>query len=158
LLLSSGKRYIFSNKVFIALRLYPVLPGLNRVALRDTVLPVGGGADGKSPVFCAAGTHFNTSFYVIHHQAKIYGPDVEEFKPERWDTFQPKSWEYVPFAQGPRMCPGHHKATLEASYVVARIMQEFEKIESRDSRPWAGQVRLTSRNANGCLVSFAPAR
>jgi len=52
------------------------------------------------------------------------------------------------------MCAGHQKATLEASYVVARMLQEFEKIESRDSRPWAGQVRLTSRNANGCLVSL----
>lgn len=138
----------------IVLRLYPVLPGLKRIALRDTVLPVGGGPDGRSPVFCPAGTHFDTSFYVLHHQAKTWGPDVEEFNPDRWETFQPKSWEYVPFAGGPRMCAGHQKATLEASYVVARMLQEFEKIESRDSRPWAGQVRLTSRNANGCLVSF----
>jgi len=68
--------------------------------------------------------------------------------------FQPASWEYIPFAGGPRMCTGHQKATLEASYVVARMLQKFEKIESRDSRPWAGQVRLTSRNANGCLVSL----
>jgi cytochrome P450 len=54
------------------------------------------------------------------------------------------------------MCLGQQKATLEASYVVARMLQEFQNIESRDERPWQGQVRLTARNANGCLVSMEP--
>jgi len=158
MVLKEGMPLKFESKtplmLLSVLRLYPVLPGLKRIALRDTILPVGGGPDGKFPVFCPAGTHFDTSFYVLHHQAEIWGPDVEEFNPDRWKTFQPGSWEYVPFAGGPRMCAGHQKATLEASYVVARMLQEFEEIESRDDRPWAGEVRLTARNANGCLVAF----
>ena len=56
------------------------------------------------------------------------------------------------------MYPGQQKALLEASYVVARMLQEFEGIESRDGRPWEGQVRLTAKNAYVCLVSLVPAQ
>jgi cytochrome P450 len=37
------------------LRLYPVVPLNGRTATKDTVLPVGGGADGQSPVFISKG-------------------------------------------------------------------------------------------------------
>lgn len=37
------------------LRLYPVVPLNSRQAYKDTTLPVGGGPDGKSPVFIPAG-------------------------------------------------------------------------------------------------------
>jgi cytochrome P450 len=133
------------------------LPQLNRHALRDTVLPVGGGPDGRSPIFAPRGTKFDTSFYVLHHLPQIWGSDAEDYKPERWDTIKPNPWEYVPFAGGPRVCAGQQKATLEASYVVARMLQEFQRIESRDDRQWRGQVRLTAKNAHGCLVSLTPA-
>ncbi|KAF4634825.1 hypothetical protein G7Y89_g3274 [Cudoniella acicularis] len=137
-----GMKYL-QNVINEALRLYPVLPQLNRHALRDTILPVGGGPDGRSPIFVPFGTKFDTSFYVLHHLPNIWGPDVEEFRPERWDTMKPNAWEYVPFAGGPRVCAGQQKATIEASYVVARMLQEFEKVESRDDRPWwLPRVRL----------------
>jgi hypothetical protein len=42
-----------------ALRLYPIVPGNGRTAVRDTTLPVGGGPDGKSPIFVKAGTQVN---------------------------------------------------------------------------------------------------
>jgi Cytochrome P450 len=38
-----------------SLRLMPVVPGNSRVAIRDTILPLGGGPDGKSPVLVEAG-------------------------------------------------------------------------------------------------------
>ena len=94
---------------------------------------------------------------MLHHQADIWGPDVEEFRPDRWDIFEPNTWEYLPFAAGPRKCAGQQKAIIETSYVIARMLQEFKSIESRDMRPWKGRVRLTARNAHGCLVSLVPA-
>lgn len=39
----------------LALRLYPQVPTNARFALRDTVLPRGGGEDGQSPIFVAKG-------------------------------------------------------------------------------------------------------
>ena len=52
-------------------------------------------------------------------------------------------------------CLGQQKAILETSYAVARMMQEFQKIESRDDRPWQGHTALTARNAKLLGFSYA---
>ena len=70
--------------------------------MRDTTLPVGGGADGKSPIFVKKGQQVNYQVYVMHRRKDIYGPDADEFKPERWETLRP-SWQYLPFNGGPRI-------------------------------------------------------
>ena len=87
------------------LRLYPVAPLNNRIAVRDTVLPVGGGPDGKSPVAVRKGTLVNYSDYIIHRREDIWGADVLEWKPERWID-RKQGWEYLPFNGGPRICIG----------------------------------------------------
>ena len=47
-----------------SLRLHPVVPLNSRQAVRDTTLPVGGGPDGKAPVFVSKGTEvmYSVSF------------------------------------------------------------------------------------------------
>ncbi|EZG04409.1 hypothetical protein H106_05341 [Trichophyton rubrum CBS 735.88] len=87
------------------LRLYPVVPGNSRSAIRDTVLPRGGGPDGQSPVFVPKGTSVIYSAFSMHRRTDIYGPDALEFKPERWETIRP-GWGYLPFNGGPRICLG----------------------------------------------------
>jgi cytochrome P450 len=84
--------HINPNLVRVALRIYPVFSTLGRAALRDTILPVGGGPDGRSPIFALKGTRFDTSFYSLHHLPEIWGPDAEEFNSDRWDTIKPNSW------------------------------------------------------------------
>ena len=137
-----------------ALRLYPVFPQMNRVALCDTILPKGGGLNGESPIHVRKGTMFDTAFYVLHRQQDIWGADAEMFKPDRWATFKPDVWQYQPFGGGPRACVGKQKALTEASYVIVRILREFTRIESRDTQEWTGKVQLTAKNANGCKVAF----
>jgi len=56
--------------------------------VNDTILPVGGGADGKSPVFVAKGTQVNYQVWVMQRRKDIYGEDADEFKPERWETMR----------------------------------------------------------------------
>ena len=140
----------------IALRLYPVFPQMNRVALKDTILPVGGGPGGRSPIYVPAGTMFDTAFWVLHRLPSIWGPDAEEFKPDRWNDVKPGAWEYVPFGGGPRGCVGRYKALTEASYVIARILRLYSRIESRDTSDWTGQVQLTVKNIHGCKIAFIP--
>ncbi|MCJ1458141.1 hypothetical protein MMC28_008512 [Mycoblastus sanguinarius] len=140
------------------LRLYPVFPQMNRVALNNTTLPVGGGPDGTSPIYIPAGTMFDTSWYVLHRIPSIWGPDADVFNPDRWDTIKPRAWEYVPFGGGQRGCAGRVKALTEASYVIVRMMQEFHHIESRNKREWTGHVQLTAKNANGCKVALTPSQ
>jgi cytochrome P450 len=68
-----------------ALRLRPVVPANTREAVRDTLLPVGGGVDGLSPMFVKKGTHVYYSVYSMHRREEFFGPDVEEYRPERWE-------------------------------------------------------------------------
>jgi cytochrome P450 len=143
--------------VLPALRLYPVFPQNNRVALKDTVLPTGGGPDSTSPVFAPAGTLFVTCFATLHRDKKIWAPDADEFRPPRWDGgFNQSPFQFMPFGAGLRQCPAQEKATMETSYITVEMLQELRGIRSEDDRPFQAQVALTAKNANGCLVSLTP--
>jgi cytochrome P450 len=134
-----------------SLRLFPVVPTNARLVVRDTVLPLGGGPDGKSPIFVPKGTTVSYSVYATHRREDIYGPDASEFKPERWETIRP-GWEYLPFNGGPRICLGQQFALSEASYATIRIMQTFRTVESRDPEPWQEYLTLTCSSAHGAKV------
>ena len=127
---------------------------LGRVALRETILPRGGGPNNSAPVFVPTGSRVINSFFALHRYHSIYGEDVNTFRPERWDSIKPTVWEYMPFGGGPRGCQGQQKAFFEATYVIVMMAQRVERIESRDDREWAGEAKLTARNANGCLVAL----
>lgn len=59
-----------------------------RTATRDTILPKGGGVDGQSPLFVPKGFACRYSVYSMQRRKDIYGPDAEEFRPERWETLR----------------------------------------------------------------------
>lgn len=142
----------------IALRLHPVVPRNERIALRDTVLPVGGGSDGLSPVFVAKGTIVGYNVYAMHRRKDFYGADADDFIPERWLAGGiHHSWRYLPFNGGPRICIGQRYALTEAAYVLVRMVQEFEYLRSEDASPWEESLTLTLSPRNGVKVSLVPA-
>ena len=139
-----------------SLRLYPVVPTNNRMAVRDTILPLGGGPHGKSPLFVPKGTVVVYSPFSMHRRPDIYGPDANVYRPERWEKLRP-GWEFIPFNGGPRICLGQQYALTEASYVTARLVQEFGRLESRDEGCWVEQLTLTLCSENGTRVGLIPA-
>jgi len=141
-----------------SLRLHPVVPANSRQAVRDTILPIGGGPDGKSPLFVAKDRVLVWHAYAMHRRKDYYGEDAEEFRPERWlgEKGLRPGWEYLPFNGGPRICLGQQFALTEASYTTVRLMQAFEGIESRDPNPdWQESLTLTCVGTN-CKVSLKP--
>ncbi|EAW08546.1 cytochrome P450 [Aspergillus clavatus NRRL 1] len=136
-----------------SLRIHPVVPGNARFANTDTVLPLGGGPDGQAPVFVAKGTVVVYSPFAMHRREEFYGPDAEEFRPERWADLRP-GWEYLPFNGGPRICVGQQYALTEAGYVTVRLAQRFSVLESRDPGPWEESLALTLSSRNGVKVSL----
>lgn len=88
-----------------ALRLASPTPTTVRAAARDTTLPQGGGPEGKDPIYIPKGTVVMLTLFNLHHREDIWGKDVDEFKPERWEQFN-RGWEYIPFGGGPRGCIG----------------------------------------------------
>lgn len=115
------------------------------------MLPVGGGPDGKSPVFVAKGSRVAYTVYAMHRRKDIFGEDADEFNPDRWETIRP-GWAYLPFNGGPRVCPGQQYALTVVSYTVVRLLQTFEEIEDREPRPWNGKPHLTMCSLHGTKV------
>lgn len=136
-----------------SLRLMPVVPGNSREAIRDTVIPMGGGPDGKAPVFVPKGWTVGYSPWSMHRREDFYGSDALEFKPERWEHLRP-GWEYLPFNGGPRICVGQQYALMEASYATVRLIQTFPRLESRDEREWREWLTITLASGVGCKVAL----
>lgn len=113
------------------MRLYPPGPLNGRVAVVDTSLPSGGGPDGKAPIFVPAGAIVVWNVYLLHRRTDIWGADAAEFRPERWAVKGcGGAGTFLPFSGGPQICIGQQHALAEASYVVVRMLQRFQELES----------------------------
>ena len=66
------------------LRLCPPIPVNARVAVRDTMLPHGGGPDRMAPIYINKGEVVVYSVECMHRRKDLWGDDAEEFKPGRW--------------------------------------------------------------------------
>ncbi|KAK9421291.1 putative N-alkane-inducible cytochrome P450 [Seiridium unicorne] len=93
------------------LRLYPQLPVNVRFANKATVLPRGGGTDGKSPLLLRKGNGVGWSLYHLHRREELYGADARKYKPERWESGElvkkvGLGAGFVDFHGGPRLCLG----------------------------------------------------
>jgi cytochrome P450 len=142
-------------------RMYPVVPSNSRQALKDTIIPCGGGPEGKAPVLVPKGAIVAYHTWAMHHRTDIFGADAHVFDPTRWlaneHPFSPlrPGWAYIPFSGGPRVCIGQNFALTETMFVVVRLLQTFD-IESRDSKPWAEKLTVTCTGMNGCKVGLEP--
>ena len=56
---------------------------------------------------------------------------AEEWCPQRWNTWFPKPWSYIPFHGGLRVCLGQQLSLIEMSYVQVRIFQLYSRVELR---------------------------
>ncbi|KAI5464894.1 cytochrome P450 [Mariannaea sp. PMI_226] len=135
-----------------SLRLHPVIPTNARVALRDTTLPRGGGPDGQSPLLVSKGSALFYNVYAMHRNEATFGFNPEEFIPERWQNLRP-GWGYLPFNGGVRSCVGQQYALLETYFVVARMVQTFKTMESRDEQEWMELYALALCSKGGTRVA-----
>jgi cytochrome P450 monooxygenase len=117
---------------------------------------VGGGPDGKSPIFIQKGDVVHCNRYIMHRDKDYWGSDAEEFYPERWENLRPM-WKFVPYGGGPRICPAHVMVDTECSYMIVRILQRFKAIESRDDRPYQAVMGAGPSNMYGVHIGLMPA-
>jgi cytochrome P450 len=150
------------------LRMYPAIPFNMRIALEDTFLPHGGGADGNQSVAVKKDTIIAYTPLVMMRRDDLYPaayadgtefPDPARFDPERWlhasasaekgvaangtadgsnPTWSPRPWTYIPFNGGPRVCLGQQFALTEMAYTLVRIFQRFARVELRMAPEEAG--------------------
>lgn len=88
--------------------------------------------------FIPAGTNVGVNAWVAHRNKQVWGPDAEEFRPERWleaqakadagkkETLQRMEACYLPFGVGSRTCIGRHISILEILKLVPRLLRDFD--------------------------------
>lgn len=140
-------------------RLNPSIGTNTRMALKDTILPTGGGPSGTSPIYVRRGDIATTSFYALHRTKDVFGDDAEIFRPERWAGLRPPPWNFLPFGGGPRVCPGQNLALTEISYALVKIVGAFDAIENRDPvMEFVEVYKITTDSGNGAKVALFPER
>jgi cytochrome P450 len=99
-----------------SLRLQPVVP----MVVRELQSPqqIGHLEVDKGCVVAAA-------IYLTHRNPAIY-PDPTSFRPERFLTFKPAPWEWLPFGGGIRKCVGAAFAVYEMKMVLAALLQRVD--------------------------------
>ncbi|MFD2680533.1 bifunctional cytochrome P450/NADPH--P450 reductase [Bacillus seohaeanensis] len=105
-----------------ALRLWPTAPMFTLCAKKDTLL------GGKYPM--KKGYSVNVLIPKLHRDTSVWGDDVEEFRPERFeDPSQIPHDAYKPFGNGQRACIGQQFALHEATLVLGMILKQFEIVD-----------------------------
>jgi len=101
-----------------SMRLLPPAWTTGREALEDVDI---------NGVHIPKGAQILISQWVVHRDPRFF-PNPEGFDPDRWLPERAKSiprYAYFPFGGGPRVCIGNHFALMEATLVMAAIMQRF---------------------------------
>ncbi|KAG9093817.1 hypothetical protein FS749_013684 [Ceratobasidium sp. UAMH 11750] len=123
-----GMKYLraFINEVF---RLFPPVPFNERTAVRSTVFRSGG-----QKFYVPKGAQVPISVLHMHRRKDLWGPDADDFDPERWldermkKYVAPNPFIFIPFGAGPRICLGQQFAYNESSYFLVRLLQRVDQI------------------------------
>ncbi|XP_010444831.1 PREDICTED: cytokinin hydroxylase-like [Camelina sativa] len=103
------------------LRLYPPAPNAQRQARTD--IDVNGRV-------IPNGTNIWIDVVAMHHDVELWGDDVNEFKPERFDGDLyggcKNKMGFMPFGFGGRMCIGRNLTTMEYKIVLSLVLSRFE--------------------------------
>jgi len=115
-----------------SMRLYPPVPMMSRQAIADARID---GHDVK------AGSSVLMPIYAIHrHAARWENPHA--FDPSRFSAEREPEiprYQYMPFGAGPRVCIGRAFAMLEATAMLATMLQHarFEAVAGEEPVPVA---------------------
>ncbi|PPQ74552.1 hypothetical protein CVT24_004346 [Panaeolus cyanescens] len=123
------------------LRLYAPVWQLSRKPTKDIFLPLSHpitGLDGRkiSEIFVPKGTNIMCGLLASNRNTDIWGPDADEWKPERWleglpdsvsDAHLPGIYSHLmTFSAGGRSCIGLKFSQLEMKAILAVLLSRFE--------------------------------
>lgn len=122
-----GLRYV-EQVLMETLRLWPTAPAFGVRPFEDTVI-------GGRYKFTTRDVAM-VLIPALHRDRKVWGDDVEDFRPERFDPEQERklpanAWK--PFGNGQRACIGRPFAMQEALLVLSMILQRFDLVEDDPS-------------------------
>ncbi len=111
-----------TNVIKETMRVTPVVNDLPRSAVADDVLPY-------SKVVIPAGASVDVSIIGAHRNPRVFGPDANDFRPERWEdpSLEQRigSCGFIPFSAGPRNCIGKDFAWNEIYVLLSLLVRNF---------------------------------
>ncbi|PAV58774.1 hypothetical protein WR25_10837 isoform A [Diploscapter pachys] len=104
------------------LRVYPLAASANARECTRTTTAAG--------LRIEKGESVMTDTWTLHHDKNLWGPDADEFVPERWLNKIPHpQGAYLPFGAGPRMCIGMRLAYIEEKVALCHILRKYDIAE-----------------------------
>jgi cytochrome P450/NADPH-cytochrome P450 reductase len=104
-----------------SLRLWPTAPAFGMMSREGTLIGGRYRVDAAEPLIVLVP--------MLHRDPKVFGPDVEAFRPERFDREREAelpAHAFKPFGTGQRACIGRPFAMQEALLVLSMILQRFD--------------------------------
>lgn len=144
----------FRNVILESIRMHGSSGRLSRTALRDTVIPRGGGLDGENPILISKGTRVMLELYSKLHDPEVWGKDAEVFRPSRFEGRR-LGWDFVAFSGGRRICPAQQQVLTQFTYLLVRLAREFEVLENRGpSMGCIGSINVPAQSRHGVQVAL----
>lgn len=139
---------IYTEKVIKeGMRMYPPAWAVDaRIVLRDTEIEAYKIAKGALILMCP---------WIMHRHPRYY-PEPEHFNPDRWTdefTKQLPKYAYFPFGGGPRLCIGNSFAMMEATLILASLIQAYH-FEIVPDHPVVPQPSITLRPKYGIQLKL----
>lgn len=126
------------------LRLYSPAPNVQRqareaVRVGDVVVP--------------EGTNMWVDVVGMHHDPELWGDDVNEFRPERFEEDRVSGGckhrkGYLPFGFGGRTCVGRNLASMEFKVVLSLVLRRF-LLSVSPANDHAPRIMLSLRPSRG---------
>ncbi|KUJ10783.1 cytochrome P450 [Mollisia scopiformis] len=114
-----------------AMRLTNIQSG-TRVILEDFMLGAGAGEDQdqkRQGYLLKKGSLLTTPARITHLSQEVWGDDVAEFKPERWQNLtKMQKRAFIPFGGGKHLCPGRDFAFAEIVGTMAVMLLGFDVV------------------------------
>jgi cytochrome P450 len=144
-----GKLELLDATIKESLRLQPVVPLVGRVLQEPATF---GGISLPAGVIAAP------CIYLVHRRAELY-PEPARFRPDRFASFKPAPWEFLPFGGGLRRCIGAAFAIYEMKMVLAAILPRAEMyLATNRVRTSRRGITLTPSEGLPVLVASKRAR
>jgi cytochrome P450 len=108
------------NVIKETMRLFPVLNFMGRETTNDGVVLSNG-------VSLPAGVNIVIDIFNLHRDESIWGPDANEFNPDRFDDKMQNRhpYSYIPFSAGPKICIGQKYAWFSMKVQMVHLLKHF---------------------------------
>ncbi|TDL19800.1 cytochrome P450 [Rickenella mellea] len=119
------------------LRVFPPVPFNVRDTINETTLSPT--TEGGKPSYIPPASIVTYSVFLMHRRTDLWGPDALEFDPDRFlderlhKYLTPNPFIFLPFNAGPRICLGQQFAYNETSFMLVKLLQNFDSVTLDES-------------------------